>query len=57
MNNGEEPDYKKLAQFWQMKYFELLGHSNSVIAALARPQVLAAQAQARAQMDAAQAAQ
>lgn len=39
-----EQEWEKQAKFWQMKYFELLGHSNSVIAALARPQMLEARA-------------
>jgi hypothetical protein len=32
-----QPDYKAEAQFWQIKYFELLGHSNQIIAMLSRP--------------------
>lgn len=34
---GELEALKAEAQFWQIKYFELLGHSNSVIAQLSRP--------------------
>lgn len=30
-------DYKAEAQFWQLKYFELMIHSNQIITALSRP--------------------
>lgn len=45
MNNGSEIDWEKQAKFWQMKYFELLGHSSQVIGALARPSIVAQVAQ------------
>lgn len=55
-------DYKELAQFWQLKYVELMVHSNQVIAALSAPmlsqQLMAQlQAQAAAQLQAQTAAQ
>lgn len=31
-----QPDWKAEAQFWQVKYFELLGHSQQVITQLSR---------------------
>lgn len=38
-NNGaaEEHDWQAESKFWQLKYFELLSHSNQIIAALSRP--------------------
>jgi hypothetical protein len=38
-----ERDYQKEAQFWQIKYFELLQHSTQVIAAMGRPMLIEAQ--------------
>lgn len=49
-------DYKAEAQFWQLKYFELMIHSNQIITALSRP-MLTEQAMAQLQAQAAQAAQ
>lgn len=41
-NNGADPqqdttDWHAEAQFWQLKYFELMIHSNQVVTALSRP--------------------
>lgn len=38
-SSGSPDEWKAQAQFWQMKYFELLSHSNQIIAALARPTI------------------
>lgn len=43
------------AKFWRLKYFELLGHSNSIIAMLGRDQLIEARAAALAAQQAAQA--
>lgn len=39
MNQDEQKiaQLTQAAQFWQMKYFELLGHSSQVIAQLGQP--------------------
>lgn len=52
---ADDTDYKELAQFWQLKYVELMIHSNQVVAALSAPMLSAAmmaqlQAQAAAQV-------
>jgi hypothetical protein len=40
--NGATPDWEEQAKFWQLKYFELLGHMNSVIVTLSRESLTAA---------------
>lgn len=64
VDNGAKPksrpepdptDWKGEAEFWQLKYFELMIHSNQVITALSRP-MLAQQAMAQLQAQAAAAA-
>jgi len=50
-------DFEAEAEFWQLRYFELMVHTNQIITALSRPllnkmamQQLAQQAQSQAQV-------
>lgn len=48
-------DFQAEAQFWQIKYIELLAHSNQVIGMLSRGAVMTAIAQRQEQQHGAQA--